>query len=365
VLDLARIHVCFIAGNLGLGGAERQLFYIVQALHRSGSRPTVLCLTEGDYWQNQIARLGVPIVAVGRTPSRLLRLCNIFRSAEGLKPHIVQSQHFYTNLYAVATARALGAREIGAVRNDAHSEIRANGSVLGHLSLRAPRILAANSQVGVDNAIALGTTRDRVHLLPNVIDTEQFSPGPASDHRPGDPVRVLLVGIRAEKRVDRFLAVLARVRSAVRTPVRGIIVGDSDQRGFLEQRSIELGLTADDVEFRGRVVVTADVYRQADVLVLTSDFEGTPNVVMEAMAAGLPVVANRVGGVRELVQDGETGFTVDVTDEDGMVASLVALVENRDLRRRMGAQGRAFIEARHALNGLPARLAHVYEATLS
>jgi glycosyltransferase involved in cell wall biosynthesis len=365
VLDLTRVRVSFIAGNLALGGAERQLFYIVQALHRSGASPSVLCLTAGDHFEYEIRRLGVPIVSVGGTRSRLRRLWNICRAAAALRPHIVQSQHFYANLYAVAAARTVGAREVGAVRNDARSEVRANGSVLGHLSLRTPRVLAANSRAGVDNAVALGTAAEKLHLLPNVIDTDLFRPGPATGCRHSDPVRLLLVGIRPEKRVDRFLAVLRRVRDRVGCRVRGTIVGDGSERSRLEALSVELGLTADDVEFRGWVIVTADLYREADVLLLPSDHEGTPNVVMEAMAAGLPVVATRVGGVVDLVQDGETGFSVDVGDDDAMVDAVATLVEDRCLRRRMGTAGRALIEARHALHCLPERLAQVYEAALS
>jgi glycosyltransferase involved in cell wall biosynthesis len=233
------------------------------------------------------------------------------------------------------------------------------------LSLRAPRVLAANSRAGLENAVALGTTRDKLHLLPNAIDTELFSPGDPCRRLSDDAVRILLVGIRPEKRVDRFLAIFARVRSATTQRVRAIIIGDGCERGFLEQRSRELGLTSDDVEFRGWVVVTAEAYRNADVLVLTSDNEGTPNVVMEAMSAGLPVVATRVGGVADLVRHDETGFLADTTDEDAMVAALLALVEDESLRRTMGLAGRAFIEANHALQHLPGRLASLYAAALS
>src|SRR5688500_15193927 len=174
MFDLSKIHVCFIAGNLALGGAERQLFYIVQARHRSGSRRSVLGLTDGDYWAQRIGMLGIPVLSVGQAASKLRRLGRILRCAAKLAPDVVQSQHFYTNLYAVAVARALGARDVGAVRNDARSEVRANGNMIGHLSLRAPRVLAANSRAGLENAVALGTTRDKLHLLPNAIDTELF-----------------------------------------------------------------------------------------------------------------------------------------------------------------------------------------------
>ena len=83
------------------------------------------------------------------------------------------------------------------------------------------------------------------------------------------------------------------------------------------------------------------------------------------MAAALPVVATRVGGVPELVQHGETGFVADAADEDAMAAALLKLVEDQRLRCSMGRQGRAYIEANHALQHLPGRLAALYEAVMS
>jgi glycosyltransferase involved in cell wall biosynthesis len=144
-----------------------------------------------------------------------------------------------------------------------------------------------------------------------------------------------------------------------------VIVGDGAQRPLLEQRSRELGLTPATVQFRGSQVVSAPVYRAADVLVLTSDNEGTPNVVMEAMASGLPVVASRVGGVPELVRDGETGFVLAADDEEGMAAKLQRLIGDRDLRERMGRQARRYMESFHALNRLPGYLGSLYQAVLS
>jgi glycosyltransferase involved in cell wall biosynthesis len=103
------------------------------------------------------------------------------------------------------------------------------------------------------------------------------------------------------------------------------------------------------------------VYHEAAVCVLTSDFEGTPNVLLEAMASGLPVVATNVGGVPGIVQHGRTGFLHEPDDLEGLVANVFDLVTNSRLRTEMGQRARAFVEERHNLQRLPAYLSGLYQ----
>ena len=219
--DLSRLKVCFVAGTLGQGGAERQLFYILRCLRENGAAVRLLSLTSGEYWENKIRELGVPVVWVGDKPSRLARLKRIIEELRQDLPGVVQSAHFYTNLYAIVAARRLGLRDVGAIRNDAISEVRANGRILGGLSLRLPRLLAPNSRVGLRNALELGASSSRCHFLPNVVDTDRFRPV-MREHR--GFVTLLAVGRLVEqKRLDRFLRILAKVRSESAVPVRGLI----------------------------------------------------------------------------------------------------------------------------------------------
>ena len=132
MVNLAELNLCFIAGTLGQGGAERQLFYLLKALRGAGASPSLLTLTQGEFWESRIRELGVPVIWVGQADSRLSRLKRIIRelrqiAAQSKTPMILQSQHFYTNIYAAAAARTLGLREIGAMRCDGFSEVQAHG----------------------------------------------------------------------------------------------------------------------------------------------------------------------------------------------------------------------------------------------
>jgi len=363
MFDLVNLDVCFIAGTLGQGGAERQLFYIVKTLKECGSRVRLLCLTEGEFWEKIIHSLGVPIIWVGRQQSRAIRLMNTIKALRSDPPQVLQSQHFYTNLYAAAAAHTLGVREVGAMRSDGFSEVRANGPIMGRLSLRIPRFIAANSSAAIENAKELGIRRTRLHLLPNVIDTDEFKP---EERDRKDHIRLVAVGrLGPEKRIDRFLSVLAQLRRQTSVPIKGAIVGHGPLRESLEHQARELGLLPDVVEFRGAIDDMASIYREADILVLTSDWEGTPNVLLEAMASGLPVVANRVGGVEEVVRHGTTGYLGEVDDENTMIISLLKLIGNPQLKQQIGRAARDYVVSNHSLGRLPELLTRIYEDVLS
>jgi glycosyltransferase involved in cell wall biosynthesis len=362
-LDLSRLKVCFVAGVIGSGGAEQQLYYALKTLQQQGVGLRLLYM--GDHnWSDKFRGLGIPVSCVGQSPSRAVRIARMLSELGGDRPHVIQSQNFYTNLYAVAAARALGAIEVGAVRNDVLSEIRELGRPMGWLSLRLPRVVAVNSRSAIDSARALGIPSGRLHFLPNAVDTDRYTP---LRRCAANRIQILVAArLSAQKRIDRFLSALARVRARIGDHVTGVVVGhDLDRLGpSLRAQAASLGLLPHGVELRPPVADMRDVYRHADIFALTSDWEGTPNVVMEAMSAALPVVATRVGGVPDLVQHGRTGFLVDPADEDALVESLVALAGNATLRLEVGRHAREHIQLTHSLHRLGGSLADVYASAL-
>jgi len=362
-MDLAKLKLCFLAGTLGQGGAERQLFYILRALRQSGAVPRLLCLAQNEFWEDRIKNLGVPVTCVGQTRSKLKRLLRIIVELRKHPPQVLQSQHFYANAYVAAAARALRLCGIGSLRGNGLFEVQDSGRIGGWLSLRAPKVMAANSKAAIRYATEHGVRPERLYFLPNVVDTTHFCPGRA---RREHPTTLLFAGrLAPEKRVDRFLGLVARIRGKAAVPIRGIIVGDGPLRKSLEERAACLGLRPPVVEFRGSASDMADVYRESDIFVLTSDSEGTPNVLLEASGSGLPIVATRAGGTSDVVREGETGFLCDCGDEEGLVSAVLRLVGNEELRRRVGAQGRRFVEDRHSSLRLGQFLSEFYTQMLA
>ena len=362
--ELSGLRVSFLAGTLGQGGAERQLYYMLAVLRAAGAKPRVLCLTQGEHWQSRIESLGVPVRWVGQSSSSLGRLRDIVHELRQNPADVVQSQHFFANGYVAAASRLLGLREIGAIRGDGFEELESNPGLFGWCSLRFPRYLAANSRVAIDNSVtALGARRDRFFFVPNVVDTAAFTPEPRTANK---RVLVLAVGsLVPVKRLDRFVRAVSALRGRTEVQMQAVIVGDGPMRSQLESLSGELGLTSAQLQFPGTAPDIMNWYRKADLVVLTSEREGTPNVILEAMASGLPVVATRVGGVPALVRDDETGYIVDPDDEASLAAAILKLVQAPDKRLAFGLLARRFVEEHHGLPELTAALRRLYDGVLA
>lgn len=349
--------VLFVAGTLGIGGAERQLYYMARTLQERGAAPEVASLTTGEHWEPRLRDLGVPIHHVGGVRTRAVRAARMALLARRIHPDVVQSAHFFANLYASVAARAVRARDIGAIRTDAIRAVK--GGWWGPLMLRVPRTLAVNSQRAHRQAIGMGIPARRVVYLPSVVDASLFRPGPPVE---GSSTVLLNVGRLVDaKRHDRFLRVLRRVidEAQPQQRVRGIIVGDGPLRSALDAQAAALGLDAEALT----IFLQPDsppVYRSADVFLLTSDYEGTPNVILEAMASGLALVASDVGEVAAVVDDGVTGYIIPPAEEDLMVDVVLDLVRDPAKQRRLGAAGRRRVEHGWSTAVLADELATLY-----
>ncbi|MFQ5668043.1 MAG: glycosyltransferase, partial [Candidatus Binatia bacterium] len=135
-----------------------------------------------------------------------------------------------------------------------------------------------------------------------------------------------------------FVAAAAALRQRLRN-VRFLLIGDGPLRARVAAQAAAAGLR-DCCVFTGERDDVPELLRQADLFWLTSDWEGLPNVVLEAMASGLPVVATDVGGARELVRPGQDGFLIARGDCDALVVHSVALLTNVEQRRRFGRAAR-------------------------
>ena len=355
---LAGLRVTLLAGTLGQGGAERQLYYAVATLARAGAHPRVLTLGRGEFWEGPLRDLGVPVDWVGARAGTAARLATIVGAVARHRPHVLQSYHFYANPYAAVTARALRLPGLGAIRSNGTADLASVGGLLGRVCLRLPRLLVANSQSAMTNLQALGVPAHRLRLLPNVIDTAEFGSAVWNDST--GPFRVTTIArLTAEKRIDRALRVMADLRARVTRRVLLTIVGQGPLRADLERLVTTLDL-GDTVTFAGAAADVRPVLRDADCLLLTSDHEGTPNVILEAMAAARPVVATTVGGIGALVDPHHTGFLCAPDDEAGLGAALAVLANDPALAERFGRTARGRVEASFGLPSLEVSLRQLY-----
>lgn len=162
-----------------------------------------------------------------------------------------------------------------------------------------------------------------------------------------EPVRIVTVGrLQAPKDPLTLVRALSHVREQ---SYRALVIGDGPERPALEAELLRLGL-APTVELVGEREDVAELLAGSHLFVLASRSEGMPLSVLEAMAAGLPVVASRVGGLPELVVEGETGFLVPPGDPSALADAIGRLLDDPQLRERLGSAGRARVEASFRLD---------------
>ncbi len=203
---------------------------------------------------------------------------------------------------------------------------------------------------------------ERLHIIHCGVEPARYGARPAREA--GGPVQLVFVGrLAAVKGVRVLLEALARVRGEVAEGVHLTLVGGGSERTALEGMAASLGI-AEQVEFTGYLSQTevAERLETGDIFVLPSFAEGVPVVLMEAMASGLPVIATRVGGVGELVEDGVNGLVVAPSDVAGLADAIATLARDPAQRSAMGAAGRARVREAYDIDREAGRLAALFAA---
>jgi len=207
--------------------------------------------------------------------------------------------------------------------------------------------------------------RDKIQTVHHGTDVERFAPA-TREERPV-PTVIAVGRLVEQKGLDRLLVACGRLAKQG-VAFRCLVVGDGPLRTSLEAVARDVGI-ADRVEFRGQVFQDELVrlYGVADVFALfcqpasDDDRDGIPNVMIEAMATGLPVVSTRFSGIPELVIDGETGLLADVDDEEGHAAALRRALTDQALRTRLGRAARQKVEREFTVAASVATLARLFD----
>lgn len=222
----------------------------------------------------------------------------------------------------------------------------------------------ADALVAVSNGLreyALETTSEApITVIPNAIELSEFIPPRHRNHE--GPVRLLFVGrFNAFKNVETLLEAAARLKNKGVDNFELQLIGEGEQRANLERLTVENELTKH-VRFLGWVARDSIVnyYRQADLFVTATTWEGMPNTVLEAMACGLPVVASRASGLEELVHEGINGYLVPINDPAALADRLADLVENPYERQRMGKESRKVAEQEFAWEYISEQYIEIY-----
>lgn len=357
--------------ELDPGGAENALAQLVTRLDPAEWRPVVYCLGPETELAKWLREQGIPVECYGAASWRDLgAVCWLAKRLRRQRPQLLQSFLFHANIVGRFAGRLAGVPVILSGHRVAERERRL------HLWLdRATRRLT-DHHVCVSRGVAdhverrLGVDRQRFSVIPNGV--ERHTPRPDREARalranwnlPAECVVALAAGrLHPQKGFLTLLEAFSRLVPE-RPELRLWIAGEGPQRRELERRINSAGLEGR-VTLLGRREDLRELMEAADLFVLSSLWEGMPNVVLEAMAAGLPVAATDVEGIAELIENGRTGLVVTPGLPEPLAAAMSELTARPELRGAMGKAAQEHVMKNFTWEGAASAYARLYRDLLS
>jgi glycosyltransferase involved in cell wall biosynthesis len=385
------VRVLRVIARLNMGGPALHVAYLTAGLAERGYETTLVAgsLARGEDSMAFVAdELGIEVERIEElhreiSPLRdavaILRLARLIRR---VRPHILHTHTAKAGAVGRLAALLAGGARPPIVVHTFHGHVlrgyfdplRTAGFRLLErwLATKTTALVAVSPQVR-DDLVSLGVApRERFVVVRLGIELEQRVA--AEQDGRGESRRVLGIGpdrfavgwigrMTGVKRTDDVLRAFRRLRD------RGVdaclcMIGDGPDRPAVERRAHELGLMRDTL-FLGYQEEVAPFYAAFDAMILPSINEGTPVSAIEALAAGRPVVATRVGGVPDVVREGEDGFLVEPGDVDALADRLARLAADPELRERLGAAGRARVVPRYSVERLVDDIDLLYRSLLA
>ena len=371
--------ILHLVGSFHQGGSEGQALQAVRLLQRSGKyRVLLACLSKDGVLRREADALMTTIPDFPLTSFYNWNACvqwrRFARFLSDERVAVVHTHDFYTNVFGMMGAWLAGVpvriaerRETGGVRTP--MQLRAE-----HAVYRLAHIIVANAGAIRDQLVKEGVNRQKVEVVYNGVDVSRFT-------NVSHPTRATaLQNLGLSDTARRYVTIVANMRSAVKDHVTFLraaqiiarsvpntsflLAGEGELSQSFRTLARELGLASSAI-FLGRSSSIRELLSISDVCVLTSRAEGFPNALLEYMAAGRPVVTTAVGGVREAVVEGESGYIVPVGDEKLIAERVIALLSDPTKAETFGSRGRQIVEQRFSceaqlagLEGLYARLLH-------
>jgi L-malate glycosyltransferase len=375
----SKLKVLFVVGTLDIGGTERQLVKLAGGLDRTRFEPTVCCLSAPGPLAESLRSAGVRVESFNFRGIRRVRpvaralpvavgtLVRLYRWMRAEAPHVVHGMLFHAYVIGTLTARAARVPVVVASRRSL-SNFKAGKPhywVAERIVNRLTDLVIANSEAVRQDVVAHeGLRPEEVTVIFNGLDIEEFSIVPRGELRreleisESWPVVAVVANFIHYKGHRYFLEAWATIRERYPRAV-ALLIGDGPLRKSMEEEATTRGLNGS-VRFLGTRHDVPELLALSDLLVHPSLEEGFSNALIEAMAAGRPVVATRVGGNPEAVEDGVTGLLVPARDSAGLAEAVLWLLERPDDMRRFGEEGQRRAEERFSVGRVIQQYEQIY-----
>jgi glycosyltransferase involved in cell wall biosynthesis len=363
------IRVGYCIDSFDIGGTELNAVRTVEALDRRRFQVTVFHLHETGPLRARYEALGLRLLHLplgplysARTVAQGVRLLRLLRR-EGIE--VVHTHDVYTNIFAAPWSRLAGCRVI-ASRRWLEATPRAGLVPVNRWSYRFVHRVVVNSSRGARLLIdEERVPAARVLELPNFLEERAFNHVPlevrsARRRSWGIPDGAFVIGTVARLAPEKNHSLALRALQRLGEDVHLVLIGEGPTRPALEELATELHIERR-VHLTGQLVGTENLHQFFDVSVLCSRSEGFPNSVIEALAAGCPVIATPVGGIPEVIIERQTGLLVPVDQPDVLAASVQELRRDAALRKRLTEAGLVRARGRYHQTPVIAQLEALYQ----
>ena len=350
--------IAFVMPSFDPGGTERQMIELIRRLDRERWQVYVACFRRAGAWLPQVADVASIVefpVRSFRQTATLGLLKSLARWCRALDVAVVHTTHLPSNIFGLPAAALAGVPARIGNRREVNPDKTVSELAAQRAAYACAHRIVANCQAAADRLTQVERVpAHKVSVIPNGVVMRAVKPAETSR-----PRRVVAVAnLRPEKGLDVLLRAAAIVVRRF-ADARFEIVGDGPERAALEALSGALGLR-EVVSFLGHREDVAARLAAADLCVHPSRSEAFPNAVLEAMTAGLPVVASRVGGVLELIRDGKTGLLVAADDHDALAGAIGQVMADPALAQSLGASARAHVSNAYSFDRMTAAFESVY-----
>jgi glycosyltransferase involved in cell wall biosynthesis len=352
------IPVAIMVDRYITGGTQRQAIELLKRIDRQRFKIYPVCFHDDGPWRPQVAELGdpiscFPIHGFGR-PATARQLRAFAAWCRRNRIAVLHTWDIYSNVFGLAGAALAGVPvRIGSRRGlGGPARVRR----LQRVAYRFAHRIIANSRAAAEQVAGDGVPPGRITIVPNGIDLDRFRARTSSTNAK----RIAMVAcLRPGKRVDVLIAAAPRVLERHPT-AEFVIAGDGPCREELIALARSTGVDRA-FQFLGQCDNVATVLADAGLFVLPSASEAFPNAILEAMATALPVVATRVGGIPELVEEGVTGHLVDPGDSQQLADSLIEVLDAPERGIELGRNGRQRIEETYSFDRMVKQFESLYE----
>jgi L-malate glycosyltransferase len=348
----------FLLEELNYGGTQRQTLELARRLDPGKYRPEIWLLCSGEDMAPLARQWQIPLVRLSRTSKVTpLSLVNLWRRLTQDKIDLFMTLTALPNIWGRLLGKLAGTRIIGNVRGNTPN--RQHEKWLWPLT---SRLICNNKKLEKLLVQNYHIPPEHITMIYNGVDTDFFRP-PAGNGNAPNP-RILSIGRLSPDKDQETLIEAFRLVLQDHPNAELWLVGDGPRRQYLEQRLQQLLPPRRATLIPGQADIRPFL-QQADLFVLSSVTEALPNVVLEAMAAGLPVVATNVGGLPELVLPGKTGWLVPPGDPARLAEAMGQLLADGDRRRDFGLAGRERVERNFSFDRMVGRHEALFDACLA